>query len=157
MLVDGCLSPETVVGTLLALTFGCFCTNITSNKGPRADKHCWYGIVAADTYSFDFQPSLTLQNSFGTQAPGPATRSGLERTTRTEGSGSYYTFWILLNIINNHNITQYYSIYWYYSILHAKVILDISPEVILDIPEVFLDITQHSWYYSMSLILQYYY
>ena len=40
------------------------------------------------------------------------------------------------------NITQYYSI------LYAKVILDITPEVILDIPEVILEIIQ---YYSILL------
>ena len=43
------------------------------NKGLCVDKRCWYGIVAADTYPSDFQPSLqpslTLQNSFGTPAP----------------------------------------------------------------------------------------
>ena len=29
-------------------------------KGPCVDKRCWYWKVAADTYSFDFQPSFTL-------------------------------------------------------------------------------------------------
>ena len=57
------------------------------NKAPCGDKHCWYWVVAADTYSFDFQltftfkfqPLLTLQNPFKFGTLATATRSGPER------------------------------------------------------------------------------
>ena len=33
------------------------------------DKNCWYGIIAADTFRFDFQLSVTLQRRWR-QGPG---------------------------------------------------------------------------------------
>ena len=48
------------------------------NKSPCVDKHCWDGIVAGETYSFDLQPLFTFDHRW-------RTRTALARWLRRRG------------------------------------------------------------------------
>ena len=131
ILADRCSSPDTVVGILLALTFGCLSTNVTWYYKfwillniaiipillNIAQYYWYYSMLHASHpgyYSWSYLGYSWSHSGYCSVLPLPSITQ-------------YYRYYaILVTHLNNNNgvnITDITRCYWYYSIWHANVIL----------------------------------